>query len=131
MSSKHKWPSEKISPYDLLLLAREAAGKSYAPYSRFHVGSAILLASGEVIQSCNIENASYSLTICAERAGIAMMISQGKHKTRTTTCGYHVPRAVHAVKSSRSSARRFSLSLRQGMSRRFTASVNYCPLHSR
>ena len=79
MSSTHTWPSEKISPYDLLLLAREAAGKSYAPYSRFHVGSAILLASGEVIQSCNIENASYSLTICAERAGIAMMISQGKH----------------------------------------------------
>ena len=78
MSSKYEWPSENISPENLLAFAREAAENSYAPYSRFHVGSAILLENDEVIQSCNVENASYSLTICAERAGIAMMISRGK-----------------------------------------------------
>ena len=78
MPSKNEWPSEKISPEKLLSLAREAAENSYAPYSRFHVGSAILLENDEVIQSCNVENSSYSLTICAERAGIASMISQGK-----------------------------------------------------
>ena len=78
MSSKYDWPSEKISPKNLLALAREAAENSYAPYSRFHVGSAILLENDKVIQSCNVENSSYSLTICAERAGIASMVSQGK-----------------------------------------------------
>lgn len=78
MSSKYDWPSEKISPKNLLALAREAAENSYAPYSRFHVGSAILLENDEVILSCNVENSSYSLTICAERAGIASMVSQGK-----------------------------------------------------
>ena len=78
MSSKYDWPSEKISPKNLLALAREAAENSYAPYSRFHVGSVILLENDKVIQSCNVENSSYSLTICAERAGIASMISQGR-----------------------------------------------------
>lgn len=78
MSSKYDWPSEKISPKNLLALAREAAENSYAPYSRFHVGSAILLENDKVILSCNVENSSYSLTICAERAGIASMVSQGK-----------------------------------------------------
>ena len=77
--TKNEWPSAKISPEKLLSLAREAAENSYAPYSRFHVGSAILLENGDVIQSCNVENASYGLTICAERAGIASMISQGKN----------------------------------------------------
>ena len=78
MSSKYEWPSENISPENLLAFAREAAENSYAPYSRFHAGSAILLENDEVIQSCNVENASYGLTICAERAGIASMISRGK-----------------------------------------------------
>ena len=78
MSSKYDWPSEKISPKNLLALAREAAENSYAPYSQFHVGSAILLENDKVILSCNVENSSYSLTVCAERAGIASMVSQGK-----------------------------------------------------
>ena len=78
MSSKENWPSRKISPQALLTLAREAANNAYVPYSRFHVGAAMLFAGDEVIQSCNVENASYGITICAERAGVAVMASQGK-----------------------------------------------------
>ena len=76
--SKHEWPSEIITPEKLLALALEASSKAYAPYSYFRVGSAILLEDDEVIQSCNVENASYGLTICAERSGIVSMVSQGK-----------------------------------------------------
>ncbi len=76
--SVHEWPSESVTPEKLLSLAREAALKSYAPYSRYHVGAAMLFPGGEVIQSCNVENASYSLTICAERSAVAMMAAQGK-----------------------------------------------------
>ena len=79
MSIKKLWPSKKISPEELLNLASEAAVKAYAPYSHFHVGAALLFEDDEVIKSCNVENASYGLTICAERAGIAIMVSQGKN----------------------------------------------------
>ncbi len=78
MSARENWPSEKISPEDLLKMAREAANRAYVPYSRFHVGAALLLENDEVIQSCNVENASYGVTICAERAGVVIMVSQGK-----------------------------------------------------
>lgn len=78
MPAKDKWPSEKISPDDLLTLAREAAKRAYVPYSRYHVGAALLFENDEVIQSCNVENASYGVTICAERAGVVIMVSQGK-----------------------------------------------------
>ena len=78
MSPKPNWPSKKISPEDLLNMAREAADRAYVPYSRFHVGAAMLFEGDEVIQSCNVENASYGITICAERAGVVIMVSQGK-----------------------------------------------------
>ena len=78
MSLKENWPSEKISPEDLLKMAREAANRAYVPYSHFHVGAAMLFENDEVIKSCNVENASYGVTICAERAGVVIMVSQGK-----------------------------------------------------
>ena len=78
MPPQDNWPSAKISPDDLLNLAREAARRAYVPYSRFHVGAAMLFADDEVIQSCNVENASYGVTICAERAGVVIMVAQGK-----------------------------------------------------
>ncbi|MBQ7196652.1 MAG: cytidine deaminase [Synergistaceae bacterium] len=78
MSAKENWPSKRISPEELLKMAREAADRAYVPYSRFHVGAAMLFEDDEVIKSCNVENASYGVTICAERAGVVIMVSQGK-----------------------------------------------------
>ena len=78
MSARDNWPSEKITPEELLSQAREAARRAYVPYSRFHVGAAMLMPNDEVILSCNVENASYGITICAERAGVVIMVSQGK-----------------------------------------------------
>ncbi len=61
---------------ELSRLAEAAAHKAYAPYSHFYVGAAILLESGEIITGCNVENASYRLTTCAEQTAIASAIAQ-------------------------------------------------------
>lgn len=63
----------QLSPQErnmLLDTARKALERSYARYSNFRVGAAILTELGEVFSGCNVENASYGLTICAERAAI-------------------------------------------------------------
>lgn len=49
--------------------------RAHAPYSRYHVGAALLSATGEIFQGCNIENVSYSLTICAERVAASSAIA--------------------------------------------------------
>jgi len=61
---------------ELLKLAREVARLSYSPYSKFRVGAALLLRSGEVVTGANVENASYGLTICAERSALVRAVSQ-------------------------------------------------------
>ncbi|MCB5261371.1 MAG: cytidine deaminase [Candidatus Cloacimonetes bacterium] len=63
---------------NLLEVAREAAKQAYAPYSGYHVGSAVKCTDGSVYSACNVENASYSLSICAERAAIFKALSEGK-----------------------------------------------------
>ena len=55
--------------------AKQAANNAYAPYSKFKVGCALLTKSGNIYTGCNVENASYGLTICAERNAIAQAIN--------------------------------------------------------
>lgn len=62
---------------ELLAAAREALASAYAPYSNFPVGAAVLCSDGAIYRGCNVENASFGLTICAERAAIFNAISDG------------------------------------------------------
>ncbi len=64
----------------LLNAALEARKQAYAPYSKFSVGAAVLTATGEMFTGCNVENASYGATMCAERVAIFKAISAG-HKS--------------------------------------------------
>lgn len=68
-----------INPQTLLTAAREAAAHAYCPYSNFHVGAAVL-ADGNIFPGCNVENASYGLTICAERNAIFAAVASGARR---------------------------------------------------
>jgi cytidine deaminase len=63
----------------LIALAREARKCAYAPYSKYFVGAAIVTKSGRFFSGCNVENASFGATICAERSAIAQMIAAGEN----------------------------------------------------
>jgi cytidine deaminase len=60
----------------LLRAAKKAMKNAHAPYSNFHVGAAILLTNGKIFSGCNVENASYGMTNCAERTAIFSAVAQ-------------------------------------------------------
>lgn len=70
---------QKITDKKLVSLAFAAREKSYAPYSCFQVGAALLTEDGQVFEGCNIENAAYTPTNCAERTAFFKAVSEGVH----------------------------------------------------
>ncbi len=69
-----------MEPQELLEAARSASRSAYAPYSNFHVGAAIQSEDGTVHAGCNVENASYGLSMCAERNAVAAMVSATENR---------------------------------------------------
>ncbi len=69
-----------MEPQELVAWALRAREQAYAPYSRYRVGAAVLAADGTVIPGCNVENASYPATICAERVALTGALARGKRE---------------------------------------------------
>jgi cytidine deaminase len=77
-----------MTPEKLVELSKEAMQRAYAPYSGYQVGAALLCADGSVYLGCNIENASYTPTVCGERTAIFKAVSEGKREfTAIAICG--------------------------------------------
>jgi len=67
---------------ELMDTARAVAAHAHAPYSHFHVGAAVLDAGGRIFGGCNVENASFGLTLCAERNAVGAAVSAGANRLR-------------------------------------------------
>lgn len=81
-----------MTPEALCSLAQKAAQNAYAPYSNFTVGAAVLADSGAVYTGCNVENASYGLTVCAERVALFNAIAAGERRIKAIALS--APQAV-------------------------------------
>jgi cytidine deaminase len=75
----------------LVQVAREAAVRAYCPYSRFQVGAVVLTEKGEIHGGCNVENASYGLTICAERNAVFQAVARSSSELRIKAVLVYTP----------------------------------------
>lgn len=77
-----------MNPQELMNAAKQAMKNAYVPYSHFQVGAALLCADGSVYTGCNVENASYGATNCAERTAFFKAVSEGKREfAAIAVCG--------------------------------------------
>lgn len=74
-----KHTNQQIS-IQLLHKAKQIAENAYVPYSKFSVGAALMAENGDIFTGCNVENASYGLTLCAERNALSSMVAAGQKK---------------------------------------------------
>lgn len=72
------WSKFDITPKELMSRAKAYRERAYAPYSKFPVGAAVLMDDGSVFGGCNVENASFGVTICAERVAMSSAVAAGK-----------------------------------------------------
>ena len=79
---------------NLLAAARQARNAAYAPYSNFPVGAAVLTADGRIFTGCNIENASFGATICAERVAIFTAVAAGQRRFQALAVIADTPQPV-------------------------------------
>ena len=78
--------TDQIDWADLRERAREAMAKAYVPYSEFPVGAAAVVDDGRVVSGCNVENASYGVTLCAECSLVSALIMSGGGRLVAFTC---------------------------------------------
>lgn len=101
-------PQVIISDKELILSAIKAKERAYAPYSGFRVGASLLTKSGKIYTGCNVENASYSLTICAERVAVFKAVSDGERDFKSIAISFDSEKFIYPCGACRQVLAEFS-----------------------
>jgi cytidine deaminase len=113
MSDAHDGPESlsRSELEDLLRVAHAAKALAHSPYSRVQVGAALLAADGQVFSGCNVENASYGLTVCAERVAVVKAVSSGSTRFRAIAIATNREQALMPCGACRQVLREFGAEL--------------------